>query len=452
MKENKKKVLNVFPESKIRVNTVLIVLGVLLTVFLIISLIHHFRKCHPSCSGAYCGSDADDGCGGTCECEPGGKCDGSVCCYPNCDGNFCGDDGCGGTCSCDRLPNGTCTTVTGTDKDGKTTTLKRCCYKQEHNGVYCGKDGCGGVADCQPGATCSNPDGGICANSGKAGWAYVVGMNTGMEQKDTSSPLECAQWVPQNVKLNLSNYPCSADSDCPYGDTCEKKGGTPANNSPGFCNRNDVYQYWVYDPSAVSGKTCTKYRQGSVVCGVKKPGASAFDIKNNKGPDAETCSGCTISPRWPKSGAGAGCPEQWTSKTSGSAICVDDSGVGKCCLEGSPRASDYAKCISDGLPECSTAGDWWLGDLGEVDGQCTSGVTGPGVHLTPETIKSHHFSDPCDGKVGGSSCKYDDGHTKFDGDCQNCKDGVNRCFPKRMCVATYLSADQQGMCQTAGMC
>lgn len=260
-----------------------------LTISLIILLIIFFiaiitSKCKPHCSGAFCGSNSSDGCGGNCPCKEGGKCsDKGICCYPKCNGITWGDDGCGGECKCDRIPGG----ILQTTPSG----LKRCCYRQECDNVFCGNDGCGNICPCSTGSTCAFPPGcsgpscqGVCSNSGTSGWTYNIIRSLGTKRKNVNSPLECSSWLPENTTNDLLNFPCSSDSDCPLGDKCliDSQGN-------GFCDKNNTYQYWIYDPNDPSGYNCSKLLSGSSVCGIQKIGVSAFNIKDNIGPDKEFC-------------------------------------------------------------------------------------------------------------------------------------------------------------------
>jgi hypothetical protein len=242
-----------------------------------------------------------------------------------------------------------------------------------------------------------------------------------------SSPLECASWMPENVALNLTNFPCNKDTDCPYGDTCVQ----------GYCNRNDVYQYWMYDPSDPSGYNCTKLRQGTGVCGIRKEGASAFDIIGNVGPDVAQCSQqCTISAQ-----CDTCCPQNWSRVEN---KCVDEYGVVKCCL---------TDCMQE-YPLCETMSNTWKkGNLAEIiNGVCNMSIQGPPVHVNPDTMKLASFSQPCVNKYAGDVCMYNDGSTTFSGTCNTCIDNVQRCFPGSMCVATTMAAGNSGMCSSSSVC
>lgn len=409
-----------------------IFISFLLFLLIILSVVR--SPCKPHCSGAFCGPTSDDGCGGTCECDTDGKCIKNaqnlyVCCYPNCNGLHYGDDGCGGTCKCDAIPG-------GVNMNGK------CCYKQDCNNVYCGPDGCGGTCGCQHGATCS--DQGICSNSGVSGWKWNIMQSNGIERSNVNSPEECAGWMPENVALNLTNFPCSKSADCPYGDTCEK----------GFCNRNDVYQWWHYDPSDPSGYNCTKIRQGSDVCGIPTTGASGFDIIGNQGPDKSACTGqCTIQPLCPKSGAGSCCPEEWGAQSENSSKCIDNSGTVKCCLN-NPETTDYKECLNEHHPSCeSLTNVWWKANLGQItNGQCDMKVNGPSIGLNKTTLQNTNFVSACSDKNGGDSCDYNDGSTNYTGICKPCSDGTLKCLPENMCIANYVSANQPGRCSSGSVC
>lgn len=419
------------PQTKKIILAVIIALAL---VVIMIVLIITTNKCKPHCSGARCGSNSDDGCGGTCQCEKGGKCNDGICCYPNCDGLKWGDDGCGGKCTCNIIPGGV------EETNGK------CCYAQDCNNVYCGSDGCGKTCECLSGATCSEE--GICANAGTSGWIWNIINSNGVARSNQSSPIACAGWLPQNVALNLTAFPCETDSDCPYGDKCVVDSKSKAK----FCNRNDVYQWWYYDPADQSGYNCTKIRQGSDVCGLPKPGAAGFDIIGNKGPDASKCNGtCTIDPICPKSGPDSCCPEDWALKGK-SAQCVDQHGVGQCCLN-NPDLTGYSDCTSLGLKDCATVGGWWKGNLGEIaNGVCGNSISGPALHVNPITLQDPSWVSPCEGKNPGDICDGSVGSTTYSGICRTCSDGEMRCFPDETCVATSVSAAVPGICSSQNLC
>jgi len=409
--------------------TVSITLLIIILIFILLTL---FPSCKPHCTGAFCGPNSSDGCGGTCSCKPGGSCQANgVCCYPNCNGLFCGSDGCGGTCQCNRLPFGSC------GSNGQ------CCYAQDCNNVYCGPNGCGGSCGCQNGATCSDPvNGGVCINNGTAGWTYNILNSTGVQRKNVSSIEECASWVPQNVALNLLNFPCKSASDCPNGDKCVN----------GFCNRNNVYQYWIYDPTDPSGFNCSKIRQGSGVCGLPKSGASAFDIIGNVGPDSAKCSDtCTINPICPSTGPQSCCPQNWLLQGAG---CYDNNHKLQCCLNN--PSLPYAECMaSPQAVSCENVpNNWWKANLAEItNGQCGVNLSGPTVHVNQQTIQNNlAFSQGCSGKYAGDDCSYNDGVSSYSGICKNCLDGQLRCFPDSMCVANYGGSNQPGTCSSNNVC
>ncbi len=430
---------NLTQKQKI-ITAIVITIGLVLVIGIIIIIT---KDCKPNCNGAFCGPDSDDGCGGTCECKEGGKCMKSssgkhICCYPNCDGLSCGDDGCGGTCSCNSLPNGVC-------QD------KKCCYKQDCNNVYCGDDGCGGTCECQTGTKCSKS--GVCANSGESGWTYNV-LNTNVQivegqpisgirrTNDVNSPLECAGWLPENVAPNKTSFPCKENSDCPYGDECRD----------GFCNRNDVFQYWIYDEQDPSGFKCTKLRQGAAVCGVKKEGASAFDIISNVGPSTSQCSNsCSVGAICPSTGKGSCCPQNWTQNKVNSSECADSGDV-KCCLN-NPDFNDYQECIKN-YPSCENVKNvWWKSNKANIsNGICNMDIKGPSIGLNQQTLQNKAFTDACEQKYPGDICTYNDGNTSFSGVCKSCLDNKNRCFPENMCVSNYDSSSQPGMCSSKNIC
>jgi hypothetical protein len=419
-----------------------ILLGVLIIV------ISHSYKCKPHCSGAYCGPNSDDGCGNPCDCREGGKCQNSTsgpdkCCYSNCDGIHCGPDSCGGPdCGCDAIPNGVCNTIF----DAKGQAIKRCCYKQDCNNVYCGKDGCGGTCTCLEGSTCSNS--GVCSNSGTSGWTYNILSTPGMKRSNQASPEECSGWLPENLNKDLLNFPCSSESDCPPGDKC-----MPSSNGSKFCNRNNVYQYWIYDPSDPSGSNCTKLLSGSIVCGVPKSGASAFDIIENVGPDQQRCGEtCTILPSCPPTGPGACCPQNWLRR-GGSSECTDAKGVTKCCLNDGTSQQDYQNCIGT-YPSCENIPDnWWKADKAEIQNGVCGVVSTGNLQINPQTLQSPAFSSPCVDKSPSDPCVYNDGTVSYAGICKPCtSDGKLHCLPDKMCVAQYMASNQPGICSSENVC
>lgn len=428
------------------------------------------RKCKPHCNGIYCnGPNAKDGCGGKCGCKEGGVCQrNGICCYPNCQGLNCGPDGCGGSCenTCNALPNGRCMSssqcsgeicppgqclsATGScvSKPGYCMSTKGicipaniCCYAQDCNGVYCGPNGCGGTCSCQSGSTCSSSTGpGVCVNSGTPGWTYSVFDSDSVQRTNTSDPISCASWIPSNLILNLQNFPCQDDSDCPYLQQCI----TGPNGK--FCDRNNIFQYWYYDPTDPSGYNCTKVLAGSTVCGVKKPGASGFDVIGNVGPDKTICGqSCTIEPSCPPSGPGSCCPETWTPQGS-TANCVDATGKTQCCLN-NPSLSGYTACIAAGYKDCANLTNvWWKGNKAEITNGCDSDVTGAPLPVNNQTMSS--FESPCIGLSPFDKCTG----PGYSGFCRTCTDGNLRCFPEKMCVNKYSSAGPNGTCSSASVC
>lgn len=413
-------------------NWILVIIGILISLFLLIHLVAYLHKCKPHCDGAFYGEHSSDGCGGRCECRDGGiEKENGVCCYPKCDGLFCGKNNCdSGECACDRIPNGKCSSG-------------RCCYAQEQNNVYCGDDGCGGTRTCYPGSTCSPS--GVCASSGTSGWTYTILKSEGTQRKNVSSVSECAGWLPENVKLDLLNFPCGSDKDCPIGDKCLADA-----TGKKFCNRNNIYQYWIYDPTDPSGYNCTKLLAGSNVCGVPKAGATSFNVLDNHGPDKDSCGiSCAINPICPPSGINSCCPKDWVNTDS---YCVDNSGQKQCCLN-NPEFHTYQECLNTGLKPCETLKDaWWRGNKAEIsNGVC--GVQGKGsVSVNPETLKNPAFSAPCANKSSSDSCVYDDGINSFSGFCKPCLDGTLKCLPERTCVANYSSANAGGTCSASNIC
>jgi hypothetical protein len=420
--------------------------GLFVAIFLIVGaiILSIMKKpCKPTCSGAFCGPNSSNGCGGTCDCNSGGKCqENGVCCYSDCDGIHWGDDGCGGTCECTIIPGGKKLTK-GTEKV--------CCYAQHCNNVYCGPDGCGGSCSCQAGSVCSDPtNGGICQNEGTNGYIYNIIDSNGVARTNVNSPKECASWMPKNVALNLTAFPCETDADCPYKDSCVKDHSSDKK----FCNRNDVYQWWYYDPSDSSGFNCTKIRQGSTVCSLPKAGAHAFDIAGNLGADKVKCSDtCTISPLCPPSGKGACCPGQWSQKSANSSHCINTTGQTECCLQ-SPDVVDYQACLNTGKPSCDkTPSAWWEGNLGEIANDvCGMKVVGPSIHVNKGTISNPSFTEPCNNKNPGDSCNYNSNGTSYQGLCKSCSDNSIKCLPDVMCTRQYKSASQPGMCTTKNVC
>ena len=408
------------------------ILFVLAIVFTSLFFITFAYKCKPHCDGAFWGEKSNDGCGGKCSCKEGGlEKENGICCYPNCNGLYCGDDGCGGTCSCNAIPNGKC-------NNG------RCCYAQPQDNINCGDDGCGGTRICASGATCSPS--GVCVSSGTTGWSYNILKTKGVQRTQTSNAAECAGWLPKNTNLDLLNFPCKSDTDCPIGDKCSKD-----SNGNSFCQRNNIYQYWIYDPLDPSGYNCTKILAGSTVCGVPKASATAFNISGNIGPDKEPCGqSCTINPICPPSGPNSCCPQNWVQNNG---YCLDVSGKTMCCLNNPINGTSFQKCISEGHVACETLPNtWWKGNLAEItNGICGNQVSGPSLAITRETLRSKPFTDPCKDKYSDATCNYDNNGTKFTGTCQPCLDGNLICLPERVCQATYESAGA-GTCSNGNLC
>lgn len=397
------------------------------------------HKCKPHCSGILCGPNSDDGCGNTCSCEDGICQQNGKCCYPNCDGLHCGTDPCNGeTCDCTIIPNGQCNQQT-----------KRCCYKQDCNNVYCGDDGCGGNCNCLPGSTCSNSSGGICSNSGVLNWTYNILSTPGKQRSNQNSPLQCASWLPQNITNNILNFPCSEDNDCPKGDKCVQS------TNGKFCNKNNVYQYWIYDPSDPSGYNCTKLLQGSSLCGVQKEGASAFDIIENIGPDQQQCNNlCTILPSCPSTGINACCPQNWNQPNNNTSLCNNSKGITQCCLN-NPNLTDYNSCINSGHPSCENIpNNWWIADLAEIqNGICGVQISGGNIQINRKTLQDPAFSNPCINKYASDTCNYQNNGISYSGICKSCNiDGIMRCLPDRMCVSNFTASNQQGTCSSATVC
>uniref|UniRef100_A0A6C0EM47 Uncharacterized protein n=1 Tax=viral metagenome TaxID=1070528 RepID=A0A6C0EM47_9ZZZZ len=458
-------------EKKKIILAVVISLG--LVAIIVFSMIAS-RKCKPHCSGSFCGPNTDDGCGGTCGCNEGGKCIQNsnglhVCCYPNCNGLHWGDDGCGGHCECSFLPcydktancqktiQANCDENCVTPCENGKCTKNVCCYPQDCNNVFCGPDGCGGTCGCQTGATCSAQ--GVCANAGKPG-SYNIISSTGVERTNVASALDCAGWAPENVQLNLSAFPCGSYKDCPDGDYLYKRCKTGEDcvcvknsSGQGYCDRNNVYQWWYYDPNDSSGYNCTKIRQGSDVCGLNTAGAVGFDIIGNDGPTtAGSCgTNCVISPQCPSSGAGSCCPGN-LSQLGQTSQCVDSSGITKCCLN-NPNATGYADCIKS-YPDCTKLpGAWWKGNLGEItNGVCGVKSTGPAIHINNQTLQNPHFASACTNAQPGQECTYNDGTSSFQGLCKTCSDGSLKCFPDETCVRISESSAVPGMCSSKNLC
>jgi len=439
------------------ISKVLLAIGIAFFLFVtILIIILKTSKCKPHCSGVYC--NESDGCGGTCSCQPNGVCQSNgVCCYPNCQGLACGPDGCGGTCAnkCNAVPNGQCMANSQCGSGpgcppGECMSIKGvcipaniCCYSQDCNGVYCGPNGCGGNCSCQSGSTCSSATGpGVCVNSGTAGWVYSISDSDSVQRTNVADPISCAGWTPSNLLLNLQNFPCQDDEDCPYLQQCI----TGPNGK--FCDRNNIFQYWHYDPTDPSGFNCTKILAGSTVCGVQKPGAAGFDIIGNVGPDSLKCgsgNSCIISPSCPESGPGSCCPETWTTQGT-SANCVDSTGKTQCCLN-NPALSGYSECLSSGYKDCSTLTNvWWKGDKAEITSACDTNVTGSNIPVNNQTMNS--FESPCVGLSPFDKCVG----SGYSGLCRTCTDGNLRCFPEKMCVNKYSAAGPNGVCSSQNVC
>ena len=385
------------------------------------------RKCKSHCTGLTCGSESDNGCGEPCQCNSGGICVKGICKYKNCDGIRCGSDGLGGSCDCKALPNGIC-------QNGK------CCYRQDHNGYYCGPDGCGDTASCLTGATCSNTNApGICFNSGSLGWKFNILQSKGTSRKNVSSPEECSKWIPKNIFLDLQNFPCNSGKDCPEGESCIN----------GYCDKNNIFQYWHYDPTDESGYNCTKIVAGSVVCGIEKEGASGFDVIGNTSPSVNKCGNtCIVKSLCPQAGIGSCCPEDWININS--AYCKDLSGQGKCCLN-NPEYNDYNSCISSGLPSCDKVNTWGKANIGEIDnGICGVSLTGQNISINKDILKAKDsfFKNPCENKYSSDSCIYNDGSTTYTGLCQMGDDRTLRCLPETICMAVYNNSSQPGVCRS----
>lgn len=421
--------------------------------FLILLFVMISKKCKPNCSGAFCGNSSNDGCGGTCDCNSGGECVNDVCVYSNCDGVEWDDK-----CDCDIIP---CHDKSGNNCKKTVNGKNVCCYPQDCNNVFCGDDGCGGECGCQEGATCSDPSGGICVNSGTLGYIYNVISSTGIERTNVNSPIECAGWIPENVTLNLSSFPCNTYADCPDGQNLYRNCPSSedcicvTNPTTGkkYCNQNNVFQWWYYDPSNPSGYNCTKIREGSTVCAIPKSGASAFDIAGNISPENAQCGNtCSISPVCTPSGPDSCCPNGWSSQGN-TANCIDFTGITKCCLN-NPNVSGYTECMALGLPTCENVPDaWWPANIAEIsNGVCGMKISGPPIHVNSKTLQNPSFTSACENKNSGDQCSYNDGNTSYDGICRTCADGSMKCFPDTMCTSIFTSASQPGICTTKNVC
>jgi hypothetical protein len=451
-----------------------ILLGILfggILIIVIFVVIFMRNKCEPHCSGIYCkGEKAGNGCGGVCGCNKYGVCqDNGICCYPKCNGLSCGSDGCGGVCQkCDRLPNGSCTNnkqcdgcpdgqclVNGICQDdpsccppGQCKTLnglcvesKICCYAQDCNNIYCGSNGCGDTCQCQTGSSCSNPNGsGVCYNSGQTGWIYSVFDTNNVERKNVDNAESCSKWQPNNIQNNLSKFSCNVDSDCPYLQKCISVGDQK------FCQPNNVFQYWYYDPTDSSGFNCTKILSGSTVCGVEKQGGSGFDVIGNVGPSDSQCGiSCDIKPQCPLSGNDSCCPQDWSTQGT-SSNCIDNTGKIQCCLN-NPTLSDYNNCIQSGYPDCASLTNIWLkGNLAEITSKCDKNVIRDSS-ITKQTLDSANFSTPCQNLNEGDKC-LGDGYT---GLCINCS-GTLKCFPEKTCINRGSSSGPNGYCSSGKFC
>lgn len=412
---------------------ILVILGSVILLVGIFAIAYFTTRCRPFCDGVNCGQN--DGCGKTCQCQEGGQCKNGQCYYSQCDGIFCGTDKYGNQCKCDALPNGTCTN-------------NKCCYARICDGVFCGPDGCGGTCQCQTGASChivpgqTGPHGesvGICVSSGEPGWSFNITDDNGQVKTAVSSAQECAQWFPPNVYPNETKFPCTTIEDCPDGYDCRQ----------GFCNRGDVWQYWVYD-SQSPGENCTKIRQGSTVCGVQNTSATSFDVIGNVGPSSETCSSCTISPAGPPSGVGAICPADWRVRQSNSSKCADSSGEIKCCLN-IPGTVDYRECLQS-HPDCTQIQSWYRGGIAQVSSKCDSSVKGPDVPIPNLSSIPQPFYDACQNKKIADTCSYNDGATTFDGTCRSCTSGGMVCQPTKSCLAATINSNQPGICSENNWC
>lgn len=431
-------------------NTLLSIFIAFFFIGLLFLFSYFISPCQPHCSGVFCGSNSDDGCGNPCSCKDGLVCTGDTCCQPKCDGLSCDSDGCGGDCSCNRIPNGLCMPD------------KKCCYAQVCDNYYAGPNGCGGTCGCLEGATPSNGTNspGICSNSGTSGWKYnVEGDKSRIQQTNTSSALECSKWIPIEPSTNLLNFPCSSNEDCPFQSTCVQDPNNPNNK---FCSRNNVYQYWYYDPSDPQ-HNCTKILKGTAVCGVQKAGASGFDVLRNVGPDQSQCGQpCTVSPQFPRSGVGAECPNNWS--TDGE-TCTCKSTVGssveKCCLdkrvEGQENVvaggcTEYNLCLAKGLPKCEDLTDVSLiANIAEINSTCGGTSVVGSLSVNRENVDSTDFTEPCSGKDISDSCTYNKNGVSYTGVCKSCSGSSLSCFPNQTCQSTSMYSGP-GICTTRGFC
>ncbi len=104
-------------------------------------------------------------CCGTEDCDESGTCIENSCCYPECDGIYCGDDGCGGTCGCPEgadCLNGGCFTACEDFGECPPNDCNLClCRPQQADGWLCMNTGsdvgndCATTADCPAGSICS---------------------------------------------------------------------------------------------------------------------------------------------------------------------------------------------------------------------------------------------------------------------------------------------------------
>jgi hypothetical protein len=279
-----------------------------------------------------------------------------------------------------------------------------------------------------------------------SGWIYTVLDTPGIVQKSqVNSAQECSAWEPVNPELNLLTFPCTQNSDCPYRSTC-----VAGENGNKFCTRNNVYQYWFYDPSDLSGTNCTKILAGSSVCGVEKPGASGFDIINNVGPSNAICgSSCTTLASCNQTGTGACCPNGWTQKGT-TAECIDSGGLTKCCLN-DPTNLNYSDCrLKAGA--CETVGTWWPSNKAEIIPECDNNVTGR-LSINDDTLANYDFHTPCDSRNVSDSCTFSGGGVSYTGVCRLCDTDNERllCFPRSTCQPVGHGAGA-GICITKNLC
>jgi len=257
-----------------------------------------------------------------------------------------------------------------------------------------------------------------------------------MKKSKQDSAIACAGWLPENTNIDLLNFPCSTESDCPPGDKClqGEKGK--------FCNRNNVYQYWIYDPTDSSGFSCTKLLAGSQLCGVPKSEATAFDIVENIGPDQQKCDTfCKILPSCTSSVC---CPQNWSRK--GDSECIDNTGKVQCCI-----GSNRDTCLQKGGKPCETVGEWWYADMADIiNGDCGI-ITSKTVQINSQTIDNQNFTENCMNKSPMDPCIYsEEGSAVYSGVCKpSSRDNKLRCFPDKMCIGNYIASNQPGTCSSA---